>query len=923
MERLKSITIIFLLAVGLLASPAPAKPAGVLLQEGLYAEEIEGNLNAAIKIYEQVIAEAKKVQRTAAHATYRIGMCYLKKGEKANAAIQFSNLVSKFPDQKALIAKAQRQLAKLRPPTRVFEPQALDELIKSGKVPYFEVQLHDNTVLDLDSGEILALKEEWPDRFDVAWDNDGGGVLMKKAGSGVRFLALPSGGKQRWNDAICMARSDIDILRNSNTRGIWASRGKFAAVLTNEGNLAVIQIGEYDAEQGTIYGWVEKIPAWVRSFGPVMERVINDNGEEKHWLIDFETGRLFSPSTETRSEEVFLRWIAENRIDAMGETRTSSPGLYGFDMEAIPIAAKTWETISPKGLADALSIAKSGIRTVMSAMGKLPVTYIFKTREGGMGVVQILEMQYKKKPRYFRIRYKMLKEQAQKPAITNARSVAEAFLAATVSGRDSEAIRLVKPGSAVVRQVKDFRQILEPEKLKIVSVYTDERIAVVTTTEISVEDQKGLMLIRLIKQRGIWMVEDIDLETPASLKAELDSFLQKHPNATKLQVPKVRGLSVSPHRRLLDERTLIAINNQDRFGAKWFKVEREYEAASQSKKQQMIEKWMADAKNPDIHIRSKAIASLGNINAKQAADLLMEIAKEPLEFSRSNRPRWIAVRSLGRVGDMRAVPVLIDLLDHYNKDTQLYARVALCEITGVYFGSDKTKWRNWWQQKLPDIETLIKEMHEPEEQRFAALNKLIKIGAPAVEPLISELQKSNNWQVPKALGAIGDKRAVEPLIKKWQKCDWSPMKEVISEALERITGKKLGQDKQKWDKWWQETKRFISPEATIQSFMAAAMKLNMNGAMVCVAGDSHDYKDIKAIFENPEHPFNILFRKIDPSVPVRIIETKIIDNMCEAVWQVTFKEDFTIEGKTFKAGETFDIDGSLHRYGDKWLITGI
>jgi len=67
----------------------------------------------------------------------------------------------------------------------------------------------------------------------------------------------------------------------------------------------------------------------------------------------------------------------------------------------------------------------------------------------------------------------------------------------------------------------------------------------------------------------------------------------------------------------------------------------------------------------------------------------------------------------------------------------------------------------------------------------------------------------------------------------------------------------------------------------------------------------------------------MIFRKIDPSVPVKIIETKIIDNMCSAVWQVTFKEDFTIKGNTFKAGETFDIDGNLHRYGDKWLITGI
>ncbi len=68
MERFKNITIIFLLAVGLLNSVAPpfcfanrssgAKPASVLLQEGLYAEQIDGDLDAAIKIYEQIIKDS-------------------------------------------------------------------------------------------------------------------------------------------------------------------------------------------------------------------------------------------------------------------------------------------------------------------------------------------------------------------------------------------------------------------------------------------------------------------------------------------------------------------------------------------------------------------------------------------------------------------------------------------------------------------------------------------------------------------------------------------------------------------------------------------------------------------------------------------------------------------------------------------------
>ena len=117
MERFRNITIILLLAVVLPASGAAVKSPSVLLQEGLYAEQIEGDLDAAIKIYRQVIAEAKETERAAAQATYRIGMCYLKKGRRAEAATEFRKLLSRFPEQESLAREAQKQLAKLEPPS--------------------------------------------------------------------------------------------------------------------------------------------------------------------------------------------------------------------------------------------------------------------------------------------------------------------------------------------------------------------------------------------------------------------------------------------------------------------------------------------------------------------------------------------------------------------------------------------------------------------------------------------------------------------------------------------------------------------------------------------------------------------------------------------------------------------------------------
>ncbi len=131
METPRIATIGLLLSVILIAWPVVGEPAGrlkgpsagesasALLQEGLYAEEIEGDLDAAIKIYQKVIADATELEQAAAQATYRIGMCHLKKGDKTEAAKYFNKLISEHPKQGTLVAKAQDQLAILGTPAEV------------------------------------------------------------------------------------------------------------------------------------------------------------------------------------------------------------------------------------------------------------------------------------------------------------------------------------------------------------------------------------------------------------------------------------------------------------------------------------------------------------------------------------------------------------------------------------------------------------------------------------------------------------------------------------------------------------------------------------------------------------------------------------------------------------------------------------
>jgi hypothetical protein len=113
-----------------------------------------------------------------------------------------------------------------------------------------------------------------------------------------------------------------------------------------------------------------------------------------------------------------------------------------------------------------------------------------------------------------------------------------------------------------------------------------------------------------------------------------------------------------------------------------------------------------------------------------------------------------------------------------------------------------------FDRKLPakqqQIKDLIAELSDPEAPRFKALNELIRIGNDAVPPLIAEMKTNDNWQIPKALGAIGDRRAIAPLIEKLAASPWSPMREVVVEALQRLTGKDFGANAEAWKTWWKK-----------------------------------------------------------------------------------------------------------------------
>jgi predicted Ser/Thr protein kinase len=129
------------------------------------------------------------------------------------------------------------------------------------------------------------------------------------------------------------------------------------------------------------------------TFGQVITRSVNGEGDTRRRFIDFDTGRQFAASEffgakAEPSPEDTHKWWKEYGIDAVGDTSPVVSGLVGFDLIAVAVPRNEWD-MAPARLDHYLASAKSGTPATLSAKGDLPATFVIRTREGGRGLLQI------------------------------------------------------------------------------------------------------------------------------------------------------------------------------------------------------------------------------------------------------------------------------------------------------------------------------------------------------------------------------------------------------------------------------------------------------------------------------------------------------------------------------------------------------
>jgi Tol biopolymer transport system component len=93
-----------------------------LFQQGLQKERADGDIAAAIKIYERIVREFPSNRPLTAKALVQLGICYEQLGE-AKAREYFQQVVTKFSDQPETAAEARKRLAPtLSEPIRIAAP---------------------------------------------------------------------------------------------------------------------------------------------------------------------------------------------------------------------------------------------------------------------------------------------------------------------------------------------------------------------------------------------------------------------------------------------------------------------------------------------------------------------------------------------------------------------------------------------------------------------------------------------------------------------------------------------------------------------------------------------------------------------------------------------------------------------------------
>ncbi len=251
-------------------------------------------------------------------------------------------------------------------------------------------------------------------------------------------------------------------------------------------------------------------------FDPVIEITINDNvAVGKNSNIDFDTGRLFPrpENWQQLSDDDWQRWIEKTGVDASGATRATVKGLMCDGMIFSPSNSSWWEETPAHALAtmDLWGKGKPGRPAYMTAQGQLPATYIFKTREEGIGILQITG--FSESPKGVNIHYKMLQDTGVQ--IGEVESKKEKLQTAIADGDIDEVKKLIEEGADINAKDEIGRAPLHFVKNKAVA-----ELLIAKGADVNARTKDGSTLLHTMAWNGNKEIVGLLLENGADVNAK-------------------------------------------------------------------------------------------------------------------------------------------------------------------------------------------------------------------------------------------------------------------------------------------------------------------------------------------------------------------------------------------------------------------
>src|SRR5436309_7341963 len=113
MRTNRMLFIVSVLMTSAILAPAATSDVSAALQRGLFEEEANHNLDAAIQAYQFVINQYDSDRKLAATAIFRLGESYRKQGKTNEATAQYERVLRDFTDQPELLTTSRNSLAML------------------------------------------------------------------------------------------------------------------------------------------------------------------------------------------------------------------------------------------------------------------------------------------------------------------------------------------------------------------------------------------------------------------------------------------------------------------------------------------------------------------------------------------------------------------------------------------------------------------------------------------------------------------------------------------------------------------------------------------------------------------------------------------------------------------------------------------